>query len=98
MRVLIATILVFSFIGIAMLGFISMSHKAGLAHNNCFVARTQGAACAGRNVFEIISLHFNALRSFGLAIFLAQIFTAIAAIILINTNGGIKALARLTRK
>lgn len=70
MNKLFTTILIASFIGIAMFGVFDMHAESQNHDGRCAFAASQGADCPKKvNPVDYISFHFNALKNLSTAIF-----------------------------
>ncbi|MDP3934639.1 MAG: hypothetical protein Q8Q46_00210 [Candidatus Giovannonibacteria bacterium] len=81
MKSAFATFLIFSLLGVAVLGFLAMNHGDG--HGGCIAAAANGVDCSretGRA--GLFSFHSDAFRSFSLAVLFG--FSLLALALLFN--------------
>lgn len=70
MKSILTTLLVCSFISIAMFGVFAMNHMEANGHMGCFAVAAQGTDCPKKEaVPAFLDFHLNILRSFSNAIF-----------------------------
>jgi len=77
MKSAFATFLIFSLLGVAVLGFLAMNHGDG--HNGCIAATANGVDCA-REIGRagLFSFHSDAFRGFSLAVLFGFALLALA--------------------
>lgn len=76
------TLLIISFIGVAVFGFVSMIF--GDAHGyDCIASNRLGAFCPLNNAFDFVIFHIGAFKYFSTAIFVFSLTLLIAALSLV---------------
>ncbi len=95
MKSAFATLLIFSFMSIAVFGVFAMSHGTGheSGSNGCIGAMAQGTDCPKEeNTLVFLAFHLNAFRSFSTAVFsqniLSLFFLAASLLLLARTAMG----------
>ncbi|OGF58954.1 hypothetical protein A3B05_03250 [Candidatus Giovannonibacteria bacterium RIFCSPLOWO2_01_FULL_43_160] len=91
MKSAFATFLIFSLLGVAVLGFLAMNHGDG--HSGCIAAVANGVDCA-REIGRVglFSFHSDAFRSFSLATLLGLTLFVLALLFSFNFKMPLPAL------
>lgn len=97
MKSAFTTLLIFSFLGIAVFGIFAMNHGSGHSHSGCIAATAQGTDCPKEeNTIPFLTFHLDAFRSFSTATFgdnLASAFLLLIALVLIAALGVIAGIS-----
>lgn len=68
MKSILISIVIFSFIGIAVFGIFAMAHSMNNSHDGCIAATAKGEVCPGDgNSLQSINYHLNSFRNFSMA-------------------------------
>src|SRR3972149_8517151 len=93
MKSIFTTLLIFSFVGIAVFGFAAMGHSEN-SHSNCLAATAQGIICPdAMSALDFASFHINTFRSFTTAIFSGNALSALLLSIALSLLSGLGVLA-----
>lgn len=69
MKSILTSIVIFSFIGIAVFGIFAMAHSMNQEHGGCIAATSRGESCPiESNLLQTLAYHFDSFRSFSTAI------------------------------
>ena len=81
-----ATLLIFSFLSIAVFGVSAMGHGAEQSHNGCIAATASGQPCPKNDSsLQFLTFHLNAFLSFSTAVFgqnILSLFLFVASLLL----------------
>ncbi len=90
MRFFLPTVLIISFVSIAVFGFVAMNHRGG-NHFGCVASTAKAINCSNRlDTLAFISFHFGVLKSFSaattasLTIAALLLISALAAVLITN--------------
>lgn len=76
------TLLIISFVGVAVFGFVSMIFGAG--HNGgCIAANRLGALCPLNNAFTLVVFHLDAFKYFSTVVFVFSLALLLVALSLV---------------
>ena len=91
-KVVLSLIVISSFLGIAVFGFMAMSPDANGHHSGCIAATAQGAGCpAEAETLGFVSFHLRAFKNFSSATFGEQFAAPFLLALILCIGFGIKA-------
>ena len=84
MRFTITTLLVVSFVGVAVFGFFGMGHSEQSHEGGCIAASTQGADCPpNSDPIDSAAFHLNAFKTFSAATFEKSTLASLLTLLLL---------------
>lgn len=92
MKLTFAIITAVALVGVAVFGVFAMNHGDNHSHDGCLAVTAQGGVCPSSGIFDFLSFHFNAFRSFSTAVFAANgslLLTALIIVLALTGIGGI---------
>ena len=82
-KVLFTTLLVTSFVGIAVFGAFAMNHDSGHAASGCIAATAKAANCSEETTpFALADFHISAFKSFSSAVFGGALLATLLSMLL----------------
>lgn len=82
MKSALTTLLIFSFLIVAIFGTLVMGHSSDHSHGGCLAATVQGTDCPKEeNSFAFLNFHLDAFRSFSTVIFSEKFVSAFVLLV-----------------